>query len=889
VLATPDGKGGAAIAGDPEHPANFGRLCSKGSALGETLGLETRLLHPIVDGRRTSWEVALDHVAARLSAIRNEHGPEAIAFYLSGQLLTEDYYVANKLAKGFIGTPHVDTNSRLCMASSVAGHRRAFGADVVPQCYEDLELADLVVLVGSNAAWCHPILYQRIQTARAERGMRVVNIDPRRTATSEGVDLQLSIKPGTDAVLWSGLLAALVDRRLIDESLIAARTGGFADALDAARCIAPTIAAVARATGLDIQDVALFYDWFAATARVVSCYSQGVNQSAQGTDKVNAIINCHLATGRIGKPGSGPLSLTGQPNAMGGREVGGLANMLAAHMGFSEAERGRVRRFWGAPGVVSGPGLKAVDMLDAVADGRIKALWVMGTNPAVSLPRADAVRAALRKLDLLLVSENVASNDTVGLAHVRLPAAAWGEKDGTVTNSERRISRQRAFLPLPGEARPDWRILAQVAARLGHAEAFSYASAAEVFDEHARLSGCENEGTRAFDISGAAGLDGAAYDALEPFQWPHRGPDGPTERLFADGGFFTPDGKARFVAVAPPKLAAEASSAWPFLLNTGRVRDQWHTMTRTGLSPRLSTHIAEPYVEIHPDDAARLGLEQGTLARVSTRHGTATLRVLVNRGQQRGTLFVPIHWSAENSSGARVGALVQPATDPHSGQPEAKATPARIAALPVAHYGFALSRRPLRLSGLAYWAAARAPFGHVLNFACDGPGAGGWRAWLASALPEGERVTFEDAGAGVYRVGVHSGGRLEALLFVGPSPKLPSPEWLKTQFDRGDIEGAERRAMLAGIPFEGAVEEGAIVCVCFQVGAARIAAAAGAGGRSVESIGRELGAGTNCGSCIPEIRRLLGSDPAGLTPGQSPVGTRQSLVSVRCESPAETP
>src|SRR5262245_57866382 len=324
VLATPNGKGGAHITGDPEHPANYGRLCSKGSALGETLGLETRLLHPLVNGKRASWDQALNYVAGRLSSIRAKHGAEAIAFYLSGQLLTEDYYVANKLAKGFIGTPHVDTNSRLCMASSVAGHRRAFGADVVPQCYEDLDLADLVVLAGSNAAWCHPILYQRIQTARAERGTRVVNIDPRRTATSEGADLQLSLRPGSDGILWAGLLVALVDRRLVDERLIAARAGGFEGALAAARSCAPTLAAVTRATGLGIGDVAQFYDWFAATARVVTCYSQGVNQSAQGTDKVNAILNCHLATGRIGKPGSGPLSLTGQPNAMGGREVGGL-------------------------------------------------------------------------------------------------------------------------------------------------------------------------------------------------------------------------------------------------------------------------------------------------------------------------------------------------------------------------------------------------------------------------------------------------------------------------------------------------------------------------------------------------------------------------------------
>jgi len=878
VLATPDGQGGAAIAGDPEHPANFGRLCSKGSALGETLGLETRLLHPIVDGRRATWEAALDHVAGCLAAIRAEHGAEAIAFYLSGQLLTEDYYVANKLAKGFIGTPHVDTNSRLCMASSVAGHRRAFGADVVPQCYEDLELADLVVLAGSNAAWCHPILYQRIQAARAERGVRVVNVDPRRTATSEGADLQLSIRPGTDAFLWSGLLVALVDRRLVDETLVEARTEGFDAALAGARTFAPTFAAVARATGLGIADVALFYDWFAATARVVTCYSQGVNQSAQGSDKVNAILNCHLATGRIGKPGSGPLSLTGQPNAMGGREVGGLANVLAAHMGFAEEDRDRVRRFWNAPNLVEGPGLEAVDMFDAVADGRIRALWVMGTNPAVSLPRADAVRSALAGLDLLVVSENVASNDTVGLAHVRLPAAAWGEKDGTVTNSERRISRQRAFLPQPGEARPDWWTLAQVARRLGYGEAFAYTSPAEIFDEHARLSGFENAGARAFDISAATGLDRQAYDAMEPFQWPHRRAENPVQRLFAEGEFFTPDRKARFVAIAPPRLVAPPSRRWPFVLNTGRIRDQWHTMTRTGLSPRLAVHIAEPFVEIHPGDAASAGLEQGTLARVATPHGAATLRVLVNRSQQPGALFVPIHWSAENSSAARVGALVQPATDPFSGQPEAKATPARISPLPVAYYGFALSRRPLRPSGLAYWAAARTPFGHVLNFAFDGPGPAGWRTWLSPALPEGECIAFEDAAAGVFRTGVHRDGRIEALLFVGPGPKLPSPEWLKSQFDRRDIGSADRRTLLAGIPIEGAADEGAIVCVCFQVGAARIAAAAAACRHSVEGIGRQLGAGTNCGSCIPEIRRLLaavhGADGAirGLGHGRHPAG-----------------
>jgi len=467
----------------------------------------------------------------------------------------------------------------------VAGHRRAFGADIVPQCYDDLEIADLVVLVGSNAAWCHPVLYQRIQVARAERGVRVVTIDPRRTATSEGADLHLAIRPGTDTQLWNGLFCWLADQGALDRRFIDEHTEGFASAVASARRQAGRIAQVARATGLAGGDIERFFGWWTASERVVSCYSQGVNQSAHGTDKVNAIVNCHLATGRIGKPGAGPLSLTGQPNAMGGREVGGLANMLAAHMGFSAPERDRVRRFWNAPNLVAGEGHKAVQMFEAVAAGDIKLLWVMGTNPAVSLPRADHMREALGRLEMLVVSENVASNDTANLAHVRLPAAAWGEKDVTVTNSERRISRQRAFLDPPGEARPDWWILSQVAARLGWAQAFSYRSAAAIFREHARLSGFENDGERLFDISRLAGLSDAQYAGLAPVQWPVRRAGEDSERLFGDGKFVTPTGRARFVAIKSGQIAAATSETWPFVLNTGRVRDQWHTMTRTASVP----------------------------------------------------------------------------------------------------------------------------------------------------------------------------------------------------------------------------------------------------------------------------------------------------------------
>src|SRR4051795_10466391 len=528
VLATPDGRGGAAISGDPEHPANFGRLCSKGSALGATLGLADRLLYPMIrcdkgTVERVAWSDALDHVAHRFQHIVARDGPGAVAFYLSGQLLTEDYYVANKLMKGFIGSANVDTNSRLCMASSVAGHRRAFGADTVPGCYEDLDKADLLVLVGSNAAWCHPVLYQRMLVNKQQRGARIVVIDPRRTDTVGEDDLFLGVKPGTDTALFSGLLVYLADNGKLDRDYIEAHTSGFDDAMARARGMAGSVGATALATGLSEADVATFFQMFTTTPRVVTLYSQGVNQSAQGTDKVNAILNCHLATGRIGKVGASPFSLTGQPNAMGGREVGGLANQLAAHMTFTPQDVDRIRRFWRAPHVAPREGLKAVQMFEAIGHGEIKALWVMGTNPAVSLPDADAARGALNKLELFVVSENVRSNDTVNAgAHVLLPAQAWGEKSGTVTNSERRVSRQRAFLDAPGEAKPDWWIVAEVARRLGFGAAFGFASAADVFREHAVLSAFENSGDRDFDIGALQGLSDQAFDELDPVQWPVR-------------------------------------------------------------------------------------------------------------------------------------------------------------------------------------------------------------------------------------------------------------------------------------------------------------------------------------------------------------------------------
>ena len=867
VVATPDSAGGVAIAGDPMHPANFGALCSKGTALGETIGLDGRLLEPMVRRHgelvQVDWSTALNRVADGFARIVERHGPDAVAFYLSGQLLTEDYYVANKLMKGFIGSANVDTNSRLCMASSVAGHRRAFGADTVPGAYADLDEADLVILTGSNAAWCHPVLFQRMVANKRDRGARIVVIDPRRTVTAEQADLFLPIAPGTDTALFCGLLAHLAETGALDDDYIGNHTTGFAEAVARARQIAPDATATAKATGLDRDAVVSFFGWFRATPRAVTCYSQGVNQSAQGTDKVNAIINCHLATGRIGKPGMGPFSLTGQPNAMGGREVGGLANQLAAHMGFTPAEVDRVRRFWQAPRMATREGLKAVPMFEAVAAGRIKALWVMATNPAVSLPRAGAMRDALRKLDLLVVSENVRSNDTIAAgAHVLLPAAAWGEKDGTVTNSERRISRQRAFMPPPGAVKPDWWIVSRVARRMGFGAAFAYRSAGDIFREHAALSAFENKGRRDFDIGGLAGLSDAEYEALEPVQWPLRVQAKRRQRrFFADGVFFTPDRKARFVAPEPPALREATSEAFGLRLNTGRIRDQWHTMTRSGASIRLALHSPEPFVEVHPADAHAAGLTDGGFARVTTQHGAVVLKVAICDGQQRGALFAPIHWSDATASSARIGELVAADTDPHSGQPEAKATPAAIAPVSFALRGFALARRPLALSASTWWARVAVAGGTGYLLASDDDLVA-WQAAARRLLGEGvepvELAEYIDVLRGLYRVAAFSRGRLEGCLFVGPAQAVPQWDAVKVVFASDAIAAAQRRMVLSGKSADGLPDAGPVVCSCFGVGLNVIHGALRSGAAaSVEEIGKALRAGTNCGSCLPELKRIV--------------------------------
>jgi assimilatory nitrate reductase catalytic subunit len=872
IIAAPDGT----ITGDPEHPANRGRLCSKGAALGETLGAAGRLLHPEVSGRAARWDEALDLVALTFSRTIAAHGPDAVAFYVSGQLLTEDYYVANKLMKGFIGSANIDTNSRLCMASSVAGHIRAFGEDIVPGCYDDIEAADLVVLVGSNLAWCHPVLYQRLAAARDARGTRVVVIDPRRAATCEIADLHLALQPGTDVAVFAGLLVHLVESGCRDLAWTEPPTG-FGASLAAARISAPSLEAVAALSEVPAADLARFYDWFAATERTLTLFSQGVNQSRSGTDKVNAIINCHLATGRIGRPGTGPLSLTGQPNAMGGREVGGLASQLAAHMGFTTPEIDRVRRFWRAPQMALQAGLKAVELFDAVLDGRIKALWIIGTNPAASMPRSGRVREALAGCPFIVVSD-CWPTETTRFADVVLPAAGWGEKDGTVTNSVRCISRQRAFRSPPGEARPDWWIIGEVGQRMGWREAFSFRRPAAIFREHAALSAFENDGGRVFDIGALAELSDEGYARLSPVQWPARRatPADAAKRLF-DGPTTFPmiDGLARFAATPYRPLAEPRGRTWPFVLNTGRVRDQWHTMTRTGRVPRLMAHQSEPRLDIHPIDADRLGVTADDLVRVDSRHGTTTLPIRLAAEQRPGEIFAPMHWTDSFASSGPIDRLVSAAADPISGQPELKGTPVSLKPLRTCWRGTLLryAADEALPEGPYWWARVPLDRGHVFSVAGWEPlpeqsGLDDWAARLLGASPAPELISYADRGRGIFRYASIVDDRLDACLFLARRAEALPPTGPSVAALGRTILPNARLGLLAGRLVDHATAEDAgAICVCFSVGRRALSRAIVERRlTSVAEIGAALRAGTNCGSCLPELRQILRSVPRERAP-----------------------
>jgi assimilatory nitrate reductase catalytic subunit len=842
------------VRGDRTHPANFGRLCTKGAALERSLDAGARLLHPEVRGERRSWDEALEHAAGRFAETIARHGPESVAFYISGQLLTEDYYVFNKLAKGLVGTNNVDTNSRLCMSSAVAGYKMSLGADAPPCAYEDIDAADLIFIAGSNTAFAHPVLYRRIEDARARNpALKLVVADPRATVTARAADLHLALRPGSDVALFNAMLHVIVREGLVDERYVAAHTEGF----DGLRALIGhwTPERAAETCELPATEIERAAHLFAGSKAALSLYCQGLNQSVNGTFKNSALINLHLATGHIGRPGAGPFSLTGQPNAMGGREAGGMANLLSAHRDLANPkDRAEVAALWGVGSVPAAPGKTAVEMFEAIGRGEIKAVWIACTNPAQSMPDALAVRRALAGAEFVVVQEAFRAAETCDYAHVLLPAATWGEKEGTVTNSERRISRVRAALPPPGEARPDWQIAADFAQRLQRrlrkVVFFGYASAEDVFREH-------RESTRGRDLD----ITGLSYAVLErdgPQQWPYpEGARAGRARLYADGVFPTPSGRARFVATeyVPPAEAVDAE--YPLRLNTGRLRDQWHSMTRTGLDARLFSHSPEAEVNLHPETLAGLGIADGSLARIASRRGAAVMRVRASDEMRPGDAFVAMHWGARFTGGAGTNSLTVGAIDPHSKQPELKHAAVRLEPFEpkwravLAGFGGGASKW---LSRFDYASLTLAEAGQDALTSVELASAGAPDAEALAALDglfgldgADARLLHRDAKRGIEKRVRIEAGVLKAF-------RLTS-----------DLAGADslRQAMLARseVTEEGLLSAtptttaGRAVCACYGVRESEIRAAVAAGA-NLARLQKELRCGTNCGSCVPELRRL---------------------------------
>ena len=870
------------VIGDVAHPANFGKLCIKGSNLADTVGLETRVLHPMVGRKsqreKSDWDTAIRKIAEKFQDCIDQYGRESVAFYVSGQLLTEDYYVVNKFVKGYLGTANIDTNSRLCMSSAVAAHKRAFGEDIVPASYEDFEHTDMVVLVGSNTAWCHPVLYQRIMKAKEERDLFVVVIDPRFTATCEAADLHLPILIGQDVALFNGLLQYLHQNGKVDSDFVAAHTQGLTDALRSSQTEA-LIADVVEKTGISLEKLELFYQKFAQTDKVMTLFSMGVNQSSQGVNKANSIINCHLLSGKIGKLGAAPFSMTGQPNAMGGREVGGLANMLAAHMEIENPKhRQLVQEFWNSPYIAEKSGLKAVDLFEAVEAGQIKAIWIMATNPVVSLPNADQVKRALEKCEFVVVSDICAETDTTQYADVLLPALAWGEKEGTVTNSERRISRQNAFLDAPEQTQADWWAIAQVAKKMGF-DGFEFSNSHDIFKEHAQLSAYQNVEPqnrtdetifRYFNLKGLTDLSIADYENLAPIQWPVWSNDQKQDavaRLYADGNFSHADGKAKFIATTVIDPVNQTSSEYPLILNTGRIRDQWHTMTRTGLSANLSTHKAEPYCELHPHDALKFGLKDTELVEVKSAWGSCILRVALSDKIRRGQIFAPIHWTEQTASDARIGKVVNPVVDAISGEPEFKHTPVMIQPFFTQWQGVLYVRQGFEhhiqnaVNNMVWWTkitTAKATRYELADRRKISATTQHLKELLAFDDESFEWLNVEDPSAYMSHSIVLKDGILIASLYIAAKALLPDRDWVAGLFKRERLSAMHRKALLAGQPMSMSNSEGALVCSCFKVGKNRIIETIKTKNITDEKqVTACLKAGGNCGSCLPEIRGLI--------------------------------
>jgi assimilatory nitrate reductase catalytic subunit len=895
VIVQTDGEQVTGVRGDPEHPANFGRLCTKGSTLHlsakPALQSQTRALYPEMrltpDARRerSSWDATLDFMARKFDETIHRHGPDSVAFYISGQLLTEDYYVFNKLSKGVVGTNNIDTNSRLCMSSAVAGYKQTLGADAPPACYEDIDHADVIFIVGSNTAYAHPVVYRRIEEARKSNPqLKVIVADPRRTDTAREADLFLQILPGTDVALFNGMLHICLWEDLIDPAYIDAHTEGFGDLKRTVHDYTPNY--VAQTCGISEEELIKAARWFGESAATLSLYCQGLNQSSSGTAKNAALINLHLATHQIGKPGAGPFSLTGQPNAMGGREVGGMATLLSAHRDMANPDhRAEIASLWGVETVPSRPGKTAVEMFEAIRAGDIKIVWIACTNPAQSLPDQKLVREALKKAELVIVQEAAKTTATVEYADVLLPATAWSEKEGTVTNSERRITRLKPVLPMPAETRHDWEIVTDFARRLERLmdksdTIFPYQTVEEIWNEH-------RESTRGRDLD-ITGLSYAILEERGPQQWPY--PEGAVTgkaRLYEDGIFPTDSGRAKFVNTQYKPVAEPVDARFPFRLTTGRLRDQWHGMSRTGTVAQLFSHAPEPAVMLAQADMARRLIANGDLVHVTSRRGSQILPALASDDVRPGQAFVGMHWGQEYVSGRGndgdgtfgVNALTMPALDPSSKQPELKHAAVKIlkAELPWRFLVFGwideskalalqLALRPFmrRFAYASCTLFGRDKVGVLFRAADDYP--------AAVEFTQEIEAQFGIVGAGVLRYDdKHRGharhilvgnGRLEAVSLAGDTS---AGHWLKEYLETGQPVAALGRLLLmpsTKAP-QGFKPRGRIVCNCFNVPETEIAEtlAKQAGNDSTEEmlacLQDQLKCGTNCGSCVPELKKVI--------------------------------
>ncbi len=869
------------VRGDPDHPANRGKLCAKGATLHLSARRDARALHPELrrsrnePRTRVSWNEALEHCAVRFAGIVRRHGPDSVGFYISGQLMTEDYYVFNKLAKGLVGTNNIDTNSRLCMSSAVAGYKLTLGADAPPACYEDIDRAECIFIAGSNTAYAHPVLFRRVEEARAARpDMKIIVVDPRRTDTAAAADLHLAILPGTDIALFNAMLHVLLWEGLADMQFVRERTEGFEQIKQSVREYTPGMAA--QACGVAEGDIVQAAKWFGGSKATLSLYCQGLNQSSSGTHKNAALINLHLASGQIGKPGAGPLSLTGQPNAMGGREVGGMANLLSAHRDLADPlHRAEVAQLWGIPSVPEKPGKTAVEMFDAVKRGEIRAIWIACTNPAQSMPDLHAVRAALEAAEFVVVQEAFADTDTAGYADVLLPASSWGEKHGTVTNSERCITRVSSAVAPPGEARHDWEICVDFARRLGAAmdeektaRLFPYARAEEIFNEH-------RETTRGRDLD----ITGLSYDLLDsggPQQWPY--PEGARTgkaRLYEDGKFPTSSGRARFVVTPCVPVAEKTSASFPLALSSGRLRDQWHGMSRTGTVARLFNHAEEPVLEMNPRDLERRGMKSGELVRLRTRRGTLVVRVQASESVRSGQAFMPMHWGSQFMSGAGVNALTVAAFDPHSKQPELKHAAAQVAKADLPHRLVAMRRfapgreaeaqrllselRPLlrQFEHASLGLAGRDATLVVLRASASQPVAGAVLDRIDELLSLSERdqtMRYVDARRGVEKAARIADGMVQSVCLSG---ETAAQDWLKNMMLRGASAEAVRPWVLAPVasPPQGTLNRGRVICACLDVAHNDIRLQLRRGA-DLARLQATLKCGTECGSCLPELKRM---------------------------------